>query len=401
MNTKLQRRTFLRLSAIGAASATIVACGGSTGAFDVAPEEVKINPTTSPVTTTMPVMETTKLTANNARVDAFFGGFITEKTPGGVVLVIANGQIVHQAAYGLADIMHKTPLSVDHAFHLASIGKQMTALSIMMLAEQGLLDYDAPLSTYLTELTNIAGTCTIRHLLQHTSGLPDYEDGIMDALLAKSDTPSNADMVAVIRRNLTLLATPGAVHSYCNVGYDLLAVVVERVSKQSFPQFLQSRIFDVLGMTRTFSLPNTQRQTHDLLALSYTGTSKKPELYASDDLDGIYGSGSVYSTIDDMAKYDAALYTDTLVSQRTHQTALEPTVLNDGSKVPYGFGLELERWNSEAYVAHSGAWLGFNGDYVRFPQRRFSVLVLLNRDYDYPDEPRIALQVAQLYLAIP
>jgi len=341
----------------------------------------------------------TDLAAMNARVDAFFGAFITAKTPGGVVLVIANGQIVHQAAYGLADIKHHTPLSVDHALHLASIGKQLTALSIMMLAEQGLLDYDAPLSTYLTELTNIAGTCTIRHMLQHTSGLPDYENGITDALLAESDTPSNADMVTVVRRKRTLLAEPGAVYSYCNVGYDLLAVVVERVSGQSFPQFLHTRIFNVLGMTRTFSLPNAHRRAHDLLALSYTGTSKKPELYASDDLDGIYGSGSVYATIGDMAKYDAALATNTLVSPRTYQDALAPAVLNDGSVAPYGFGLELGHWHTEAYLAHSGSWLGFRGDYVRFPQRRFSTLVLLNRDYDYPGEPRIALQVAKLYLA--
>ena len=341
----------------------------------------------------------TNLVASNARVDACFGDFITETTPGGVVLVIANGQIVHQAAYGLADIKHKTPLSVDHAFHLASIGKQLTALSIMMLAEQGLLDYDAPLRTYIPEFTNIAGTCTIRHMLQHTSGLPDYENGITDALLAESDTPSNADMVTVVRRKRTLLADPGAVYSYCNVGYDLLAVVVERISGQAFPQFLHTRIFNVLGMTRTFSLPNAHRRAHDLLALSYTGTSKKPELYASDDLDGIYGSGSVYATIGDMAKYDAALAMNTLVSQRTYQAALEPAVLNDGSVAPYGFGLELGHWHSEAYLAHSGSWLGFRGDYVRFPQRRLSTLVLLNRDYDYPDEPRIALQVAKLYLA--
>ena len=334
----------------------------------------------------------------NARIDAFFAQFITATTPGGAVIVIHDGQIIHQAAYGLADIKHKTPLSVDHAFHLASISKQMTALAIMMLAEQGTLAYDAPINTYIPELTNIAGTCTIRQLLHHTSGLPDYENGITDALLAESDTPSNADMVTVVRRKRTLLAEPGAVYSYCNVGYDLLAVVVERVSGQAFPDFLQTRIFDVLGMTRTFSLPNAHRRAHDLLALSYTGTSKKPELYASDDLDGIYGSGSVYATLGDMARYDAALSTNTLVSQHTYQEALQPAVLNDGSVVPYGFGLELGHWRGEAYVAHTGSWLGFNGDYVRFAQRRLSAIVLLNRDYDYPDDPRIALHVAQLVL---
>lgn len=334
----------------------------------------------------------------NARIDAFFAQFITPKTPGAAVMVIHDGQIIHQAAYGLADLDAQIPLTTDHGFHIASMSKQMTALAIMMLAEQGALAYAAHINTYIPELTNIAGTCTVRQLLHHTSGLPDYENGITDALLAESGTPSNADMVTVVHRKHTLLAEPGAVYSYCNVGYDLLAVVVERVSGQAFPDFLQTRIFDVLGMTRTFSLPNAHRRAHDLLALSYTGSHQHPELYASDPLDTIYGSGSVYTTLEDLARYDAALYTDTLVSHHTYQEALQPAVLNDDSVVPYGFGLELGHWRGEAYVAHTGSWLGFNSDYVRFAQHRLSAFVLLNRDYDYPNDPRIALHVAQFVL---
>jgi CubicO group peptidase (beta-lactamase class C family) len=335
----------------------------------------------------------------HAQVDEFFGQFITPHTPGAAVMLLDNGTVLYQAAYGLADLDAQTPLTVDHGFHIASMSKQMTAIIIMMLAEQGMLAYDAPLNTYIPELNDIAGRCTIRQMLHHTAGLPDYADGITTALLARSDAPTNADIVAVMRRKRTLHTPPGTAYYYSNVGYELLAVVVERITGQAFPDVLQTRIFDVLGMTRTFSMPNPQRRTTDRLALSYTGSHKKPTLYDSDPLDAIYGSGSVYTTLGDLAMYDAALYGNTLVSQQTYQVASAPAVLNDGSHVDYGFGLELGQWHGESYVAHSGSWLGFNSDYVRFAKRRCSAIVLLNRDYEYPNNPRIALQIAALYLA--
>jgi len=337
----------------------------------------------------------------NAQVDAWFARFITPETPGGVVLIVKDGAIVHQAAYGLADLEHQTPLTTDHAFHLASMSKQMTALCIMMLAEQQKLSYDDPVGRYLPELQKFGDALTIRRMLNHTSGLPDYSDGVMEPLMKRSDHPTNDDLLQVIKRKRKLLYPPGDQSYYSNVGYDLLAIVIERVSGMTFPEFVQTRIFDVLGMTHTFSLPNDARMDHDLIALSYTGSSDEPEVYRSDELDGIYGSGSIYSTIGDMALYDEALYGDALVARGAYAAALEPTMLNDGSSDPYGFGLELGQWHGEAYAAHSGAWLGFNTDYVRFPARHLSVIVLLNRDYDYPDDPRIALQVAELYSAEP
>lgn len=335
----------------------------------------------------------------HTQVDEFFGQFITPHTPGAAVMIIHNGTIMYQAAYGLADLDAQTPLTVDHGFHIASMSKQMTAIIIMMLAEHGQLAYDDPLNTYIPELNGIAGTCTIRQMLHHTAGLPDYADGITKALLARSDAPTNADIVAVMRRKRTLRTPPGTAYYYSNVGYELLAVVVERITGQAFPDVLQTRIFDVLGMTRTFSMPNPQRRTTDRLARSYTGSHKKPTLYDSDPLDAIYGSGSVYTTLGDLAIYDAALYGNTLVSQQTYQVASAPAVLNNGSHVDYGFGLQLGQWHGESYVAHTGSWLGFNCDYVRFAQRRCSAIVLLNRDYEYPNNPRIALQIAALYLA--
>ncbi|MFN5341181.1 MAG: serine hydrolase domain-containing protein [Roseiflexaceae bacterium] len=355
--------------------------------------------TPAPITTSTTVTpQHADYTDVNDNVDAFFSEFISSTTPGGVVIVLKDGQIIHQAAYGMANLKQKIPLTVEHQFHLASIGKQMTALGIMMLAEQGKLQYDDRLSTYIPELTRYSGSMTLRQVLNHTAGLPDYDDGVTESLLARSDAPTNDDLITVMSRKRKLMAPPGDGFYYSNVGYDLLAVVIERVSGETYPDFVQTHIFDTLGMTHTFSLPNAKRRKDPLIAISYTGSSQQPEAYPSDNLDGIYGSGSLYSTLGDMALYDAALYGDALVTQKTYKEALKPAQLNDGSREPYGFGLEFAKWHNESYVAHSGAWLGFNNDYVRFAKKHFSVIVLLNRDYDIPDDPRIALQVAQFYL---
>ena len=312
--------------------------------------------------------------------------------------MLQDGQIIHQAAYGLANLKKETPLTVDHIMHLASMGKQMTAMSIMILAEQGKLEYDDPISKYIPEISQFGDEFTIRRVMQHTSGLPDYGDGITESLMKRSDNPTNEDMIDVLSKKRKLLSDPGEAFYYSNAGYDMLAVLIERVSGESFPDFVKSNIFDPLGMKDTFSLPNKKRRANSMVTISYTGSSDAPEAYPNDPLDNIYGSGSIYSTIGDMALYDEALYGDTLVSQKTFKEALKPATLNDGTVEQYGFGLEFEKWKKETYVAHSGAWLGFNNDYVRFPQRHFSVMVLLNRDYEYPDDPRIALKVAEFYL---
>ena len=338
------------------------------------------------------------LAQSNQKVDQFFARFVGAHTPGGVVIVLRDGKTLYQAAYGLSNLKRGTPLSVESVMHIGSVGKQMTALALMVLAEEGKLKYDDPVSKYVPELKHFGDDFTIRHLLHHTSGLRDYNAALEDRLYARAAYPTNADLVAVLSQMKGPARRPGAAFEYSNPGYELLAVVIERVAKQPFPKFMQTRIFDPLGMTHTFSLPNPTRRADPLVAMSYTGSSAAPEAYPSDDFDGLYGSGSIYTTLGDMALYDEALYTGALVSTDTLQEAFQPAKLNNGKTEPYGFGWELETYQGQSYVAHSGGWLGFNSDYVRFPDEHFSVIALLNRDYGYPDEPRIALKVASFYL---
>lgn len=330
------------------------------------------------------------------QVDQLFTRFIKEEEPGAAVIVIQQGKVLYKTAYGLADVAKGVPLTPQHIFHIGSVGKQFTAIGIMQLFQAGKLDYDDTIRIYLPELPAWADNVTIRHLLHHTSGLPDYTDSMIDKLFQRTDRPTNVDVIAVLAQMRKLPAEPGAWFEYSNVGYDLLGSIIERVSAQTFPLFLQTHIFTPLGMKQTFSVPNPLRQKAKLVAHSYEAADSEP--YDADPLDGLVGSGSVYSTIGDMYLYDQALYTNSLLKQSVLAEAFQSGVLNDGSKTGYGFAFELERWNQRAYVAHSGAWLAFQADYVRFPQERLAVFVLLNRSYNIPDEPRLGLQVAKLYL---
>ncbi len=336
--------------------------------------------------------------ASSQAVDDLFNSFINDETAGAIVVVLQDGEILYEAAYGLANLEENILLSTDHQMHIASMGKQMTGLAIMLLAEDGLLDYDDAAGLHITELEHFGSDFTIRTLLNHTSGLPDYDGGITDALFELTDEPANADLVTVLSEMDGPVNTPGVAFEYSNPGYDLLAVVIERVSGMSFPQFMQTRIFDPLGMSHTFSLPDSKRRNGPMVAISYTLEGDAPEAYPFDALDNLVGSGSIYTTVGDMALYDEAWYGSELVTQETLQNAFQPALLKNGSHEPYGFGWELEKRNGESYVAHAGAWLGFESDYVRFPERHFSVIVMLNRNYDIPGDERIALQVAEFYL---
>lgn len=329
------------------------------------------------------------------QVDRLFTAFIAKDEPGAAVIVIQQGKILYQVAYGLADVAAGTALTPQHIFHIGSVGKQFTAIAIMQLFQAGKLAYDDSIHTYLPALPAWAEAITIRHLLHHTSGLPDYTDAIMDKMFQRTETPTNDDLIAVLS-TMRKQGTPGEQFEYSNIGYDLLGSIIALVSGQSFARYLDAHIFQPLGMTQTFSLPNARRQQAKLVAHSYEAADGEP--YDADPLDGLLGSGSVYSTVGDMQRYDQALYTNNLVKQAILAEAFQSGVLNDGSKTGYGFAFELERWQKRAYVAHSGAWLAFQSDYLRFAKEQLSVFVLLNRNYAIPDEPRLALQVAKIYL---
>lgn len=329
----------------------------------------------------------------SAEVDALMA--VYADGPGGAVMVIQDGEIVHQNGYGLADVENGEPISTETVFHLGSVGKQFTALGVMILAEQGLLNYDDPISMHLPELAWMDDSVTVRRLLHHTSGIMGYDDSddIYNALVESAEKPGNDELLQVLADPGDMLADPGDEYSYSNAGYDLLGVLIERLSGQSYPDFMEENIFASLGMSNTFAVPNDARLSAPEVAQSYSTEGA----YEPDVLDGLNGAGSIYSTLGDMYLYDQALYADTLVSQETLAEAFTSGVLNNGEDTAYGFGVELGEYSGETYIGHSGAWLGFESYYLRFADAHLSVVVLLNFDYSDGAEG-IAFSAADLYL---
>lgn len=334
-----------------------------------------------------------------ARVNALFEQFATRNAPGGAMAVIQNGEILYESAYGLADVEKRTPLTTNHLFHLGSVGKQFTALGILMLVEQGRLNLDDPIGKSLPELARFGPRLTIRHLLNQTSGIPDYyEDGELNrGLLDRSSMPINQDALVVLSKFGKPHFVPGQKFEYSNTGYDVLGSVIERISGLSYGDFMERHIFRPLGMKDSFSLPSPRRAKNPRIPHSYIKEGGKLKAYDSDPLDNLVGSGSFYTTLADMYLYDQALYTNRLIPQSRLALAFKPTVLNDGQENLYGFGWELGTHFRRRFTAHNGEWLGFTSAYLRFPDQYFSVIVLLNRNYGV-DAEKLAFDISDVYL---
>ena len=333
------------------------------------------------------------------RVNKLFAHLATHNAPGGVVLVIENGEIAYEAAYGLSDLEKRIPLTTKDLFHLGSVGKQFTALGILMLVEQGRLKLDDPIGKSLPELTRFGPRLTIRHLLNHTSGIPDYygDEELHRRILSRSAMPTNDDALKVLSRFGKPHFLAGEKSEYSNTGYDILGSVIERASGLPYAEFMARRVFRPLGMKDTFSLPSSRRAKDSHIAHSYVRDGGKIKAYDSDPFDNLVGSGSFYTTVGDMYLYDQALYTDKLIPQSRLADAFQPTTLNDGREELYGFGWELGTHFRKRFTAHNGAWLGFTSAYVRFPDQHLSVIVLLNRDYGV-DAQKLAFDVSDVYL---
>jgi CubicO group peptidase (beta-lactamase class C family) len=314
------------------------------------------------------------------QVDALFAPFTEGVRPGAAVMVIRDGEIVHQAGYGYANLEERTPIDAGTAFRLASVSKQLTAMAVMLLAEDGKLAYDDPIGRHLPPLAPYEGV-TIRHLLTHTGGLPEYYD-VIDT---SAGMPGNDDALALLGTMGKTVFVPGERYEYSNPGYDMLASLVAAVSGLDFARFMRERIFLPLAMKSSVVHDHT-RPIVPRRAIGYEPDGGGYKLNDDDPLNGIVGSGGVYTTLDDMYRWDQALYGESLVSRRTLEEAFSPALLNDGKAIDYGFGWRIENHNGHRRVRHGGSWVGFRTHIARCPDERFTVVILANRaDFDPED----------------
>lgn len=309
------------------------------------------------------------------------------QVPGAAVLVIHDGLPVVRRGYGEADLEKHVPVSAASNFRLASMTKQFTAASILLLMQDGKLSLADPIRKWLPSLPPATQEVTIRHLLTHTGGLIDYEDVIPDTV---TEQVHDADVLKLLESQDKLYFPPGSAYRYSNSGYSLLSLIVAKASGTDFATFLRERIFSPLGMTGSVAFEDGI-STVSNRAYGYSleqGVWKHTDQSLTS---AVLGDGGIYSSIGDLAKWDGALYHERLLKAETLKMAFNPATATDDPNVRYGFGW---RMTGES-LWHSGETMGFRNVIIRFPKRRLTVVVLTNRDE--PEPYPLALKIAKLY----
>jgi CubicO group peptidase (beta-lactamase class C family) len=336
----------------------------------------KVAPTLLALMTTLTAFAATRLTADQtARIDALFEIFAQPDAPGASVMVIHRGKPVFAKGYGLADLQTRVPCSTNTNFRLASVTKQFTAMAVLILAERKKLSLDERLTDFFPEFPDYGRQIAVRHLLTHTSGLIDYEDEI-----PKGTTLPvlDRDVLRILLKQDKTYFPPGTQYRYSNSGYALLALIVAQRSGQTFARFLKQNIFAPLKMTHTLAY----EQGLSAVPNRACGHSPQGDAFKRTDqslTSSVLGDGGVYSSVADLFKWDQALYTTKLVSQKTLKLAFSPATPTDKPGRDYGLGWFIGEYRRLKEIWHSGETIGFRTRIARFPEQRFSVIILANR----------------------
>ena len=325
---------------------------------------------------------TNKAFSQEEKLDSFFAA---QKDFSGVVLIAEGGKAVYHKAFGYREFADQIPLQTSDIFELASVSKQFTAMIIMMLKEKGLLNYDDSVSKYL--LIPYKGI-TIRHLLTHTSGLPDYQD-IMDKYWDKSKVAGNPDCIEYLNKYAPPKHfAPGEKYEYSNTGYMLLGSIAEKASGKDFIDLCRNWIFRKLKMKSTDIRTLEEKKATRNFAIGHVYVEERNKWVRADSfpssnytiwLGNRKGPGRVSSTASDLLKWDQALYTEKLIKQSTLQEAFTPMKLNDGTISNYGFGWEIK--NDPSFgkiVQHDGDNPGYKTQIIRYIDKKKTIILLNN-----------------------
>jgi CubicO group peptidase (beta-lactamase class C family) len=328
----------------------------------------------------------------SGEIDTVFKAYGQSGDPGACVSVIKIGQELYSKGYGLANLEERMPVTTATDFRLASVTKQFTAMAIMMLADRGKLSFDDSLARVLPGTPAYLQGIRIRHLLNHTSGIVDYESLIPDSQTVQV---LDRDVLALLSTVDTTYFPAGSKFQYSNSGYALLSLVVEALSHQSFAEFLKENIFDPLGMAHTLAYEQGI-STVPNRAYGYSRTDSGFVRTDQSVTSAVLGDGGIYSSVDDLFKWDQVLYTGNLVRASTLQQAFTPATLNDGSSTTYGFGWFIEPYRGVPSIYHAGSTRGFRNAILRFPGQHLTIIILTNRNEGEPIE--IARSIADLIL---
>ncbi|HSL70421.1 MAG TPA: serine hydrolase domain-containing protein [Longimicrobiales bacterium] len=328
-----------------------------------------------------------------ADVDRIFERWNQKGSPGCVLGVIQNGAFVYQRGYGSANLDYAIPNSPDMVYYVGSVSKQFTAAAIALLAQDGRIGLDDPVSQYIPEVAHLP-RMSVRQLVHHMAGVRDIYVLMALAGIRMQDVLPEEEAIALIARQRELNFAPGTDYLYSNSGYLLLAQIIKRVTGQSLRGFADERIFRPLGMTHTHF---HDEPYHVLVnrAISYEPGEGGYRIAYLANFDKI-GAGGLYTTLGDLLKWDQNFY-DNRLGAGFLELMHTRGVLNRGDTLPYAFGLQIGQYRGLKTVRHSGSLMGFKADLVRFPDQRLSIATLCNLESVNPTA--LNNQVADLYLA--
>jgi CubicO group peptidase (beta-lactamase class C family) len=350
--------------------------------------------------------------ALTARLDDLLDSWKVKGGPGMAAVLIRDGKIAYQKTFGFADLGAHMRIRPNTQFLLASLTKQFTAMAIMMLVEQHKLRLEDNLATFCPEFPAYARTITIRQLLNHTAGFTQYQELLVGKLpenyfRSSKSAPAAHEFTAVevlrvLSRQEKLRFPPGERFDYSDSAYVVLAQIIERVNGERYAEFLKETIFDPLGMKDTMVV-DERKQKVPRLALAYERGPDgwKDITYSAEN--SIYGEDGIYSTVNDLYKWDQALYTERLVSRATLDMAFTPGLNNEGKEIvtdvlprpsSYGFGWFLSSLKGEKDMEHPGGWSGYVTYILRVPSRRLTAIVLSNSSNG--DVPEIAQEMVEM-----
>lgn len=312
--------------------------------------------------------------------------------PGLALLVSQGGKIVLAKGLGLANVELQVPVKPETIFQSGSVGKQFTATAVMMLVEEGKVGLDDPLTKYFPDGPASWNDVTVRELLSHTAGFGDYPD--------KFDFRKDwtEDELLKMVEGIPLAYPPGTKWEYSNLGFLTLGILIHRVTGEFYGDFLQQRIFQPLGMQTARIISEADIVPNRAAGYRLVkGELKNQEWVAP--MVNTTADGSLYFSIFDLAKWDAALYTEKLLKRSSLEQMWTPAKLKNGqpNKEGYGFGWFIEERHGHRVISHDGAWQGFKTSIVRYVNDRLTVVVLANLAEAKPED--IAEHVAQMYLS--
>ena len=332
--------------------------------------------------------------AQNVSIDKIFSAQDGKDAPGCSLVVTRAGKTIYTHGYGMADLDHDIPITASNVFHVASISKEFTAASILILEQEGKLSIDDDIHKYIPELPDFGVKITLRHLLHHSSGMRDQWSLLgLAGWRLNLDLITDQDVLDILSRQKALNFRPGEEYLYSNSGYTLLAITVKRASGKSIRQFTQERLFAPLGMTHTFFRDNhgeiVKQQAYGYVTVGKTFEFRVPQFDTA-------GATSLLTTADDFGKW-MANFDDPRVEPKVIAKMQDRGHFNSGAPMDYAFGLQPGIFRGLPIIGHGGADAGYRADFLRFPEDQLSIGCLCNLGSLNPRD--LTKQVAEVYLS--